>query len=86
MHKAILRALLVVAVTAASGAAQSAPAPRTADGHPDFNGLWKGTKDTVPTGNIAKDLPGLNGVFGLAILSPGITLTVSSKGSAASDQ
>jgi hypothetical protein len=35
------------------------PAPRTADGHPDFNGYWKGSRDTVPVGNIAKDLPGL---------------------------
>jgi hypothetical protein len=37
----------------------SKPAPRTADGHPDFNGYWKGMRDTVPVGNIAKDLPGL---------------------------
>jgi hypothetical protein len=35
------------------------PTPRTADGHPDLNGYWKGTRDTVPVGNIAKDLPGL---------------------------
>jgi hypothetical protein len=35
----------------------SKPAPRTADGHPDFNGFWKGTRDTKPVGNIAKDLP-----------------------------
>src|SRR3984957_20972095 len=35
------------------------PAPRTPDGHPDLNGFWKGTRDTIPTGNIAKDLPGL---------------------------
>ena len=33
--------------------------PKTADGHPDLNGFWKGTRDTKPTGNIAKDLPGL---------------------------
>ncbi len=33
--------------------------PRTADGHPDLNGFWKGTRDTKPVGNIAKDLPGL---------------------------
>jgi hypothetical protein len=39
--------------------APSKPAPRTADGHPDFNGYWKGTRDTKPVGNIAKDLPGL---------------------------
>ncbi len=37
----------------------STPAPRTADGHPDFTGYWKGTKYTNPVGNIAKDLPGL---------------------------
>jgi len=35
------------------------PAPRTADGHPDLSGYWKGTRDTVPVGNMAKDLPGL---------------------------
>src|SRR6266446_5554819 len=34
-------------------------APRTADGHPDLSGYWKGTRDTVPVGNMAKDLPGL---------------------------
>src|SRR5215510_6632410 len=34
-------------------------APRTADGHPDLSGFWKGTRDTKPVGNIAKDLPGL---------------------------
>src|ERR1700689_3418170 len=33
--------------------------PKAADGHPDLNGFWKGMKNTVPTGNIAKDLPGL---------------------------
>src|SRR6266849_1154536 len=35
------------------------PAPRMADGHPDLSGYWKGTRDTKPGGNIAKDLPGL---------------------------
>ena len=39
--------------------AKSAPAPRMAGGHPDFSGYWKGTRDTVPGGNIGKDLPGL---------------------------
>jgi hypothetical protein len=39
--------------------AKPRPAPRTADGHPDLSGYWKGTRDTVPGGNIAKDLPGL---------------------------
>src|SRR5580704_16927287 len=33
-------------------------APRTADGHPDLIGYWKGTRDTRPGGNIGKDLPG----------------------------
>lgn len=32
--------------------------PRTADGHPDLSGYWKGTRETKPVGNIAKDLPG----------------------------
>jgi hypothetical protein len=35
------------------------PAPRIADGHPDFSGYWKGQRGMVPGGNIAKDLPGL---------------------------
>ena len=39
--------------------AKPKPAPRTAGGHPDLSGYWKGTRDTVPGGNIAKDLPGL---------------------------
>ena len=38
--------------------AQSRPIPRMTDGHPDFNGYWKGMRNTVPVGNIAKDLPG----------------------------
>jgi hypothetical protein len=33
------------------------PTPRTADGHPDLSGYWKGTRETRPVGNIAKDLP-----------------------------
>lgn len=38
--------------------AKPKPAPRAADGHPDFSGYWKGTRDTTPGGNIGKDLPG----------------------------
>jgi len=33
------------------------PTPRTADGHPDLSGYWKGTRQTRPGGNIGKDLP-----------------------------
>jgi hypothetical protein len=36
----------------------SKPAPRTADGHPDLSGFWKGDRKMKPTGNIGKDLPG----------------------------
>ena len=38
--------------------APARPAPRTADGHPDLSGYWKGIRGTGPTGNIGKDLPG----------------------------
>jgi len=35
------------------------PAPRLADGHPDFTGFWKPIKEKgKPTGNIGRDLPG----------------------------
>jgi hypothetical protein len=36
----------------------AAQVPKTADGHPDLNGFWKGMKDTKPGGNIGKDQPG----------------------------
>jgi len=46
-------------LTAEEPSGPSKPAPRMTDGHPDFSGYWKGTKNTVPGGNIAKDLPDL---------------------------
>jgi hypothetical protein len=46
-------------MTAPEPSGPSRPAPRMADGHPDFNGYWKGQRGMVPGGNIAKDLPGL---------------------------
>ncbi len=58
---------------------QSATPPKTADGHPDFNGFWRGTRDTVPTGNIAKDLPGLKLPFtaaGEAAWKHNVTATI----------
>ncbi len=36
----------------------SKPTPRTAAGHPDLTGFWKGDRATKPVGNIGKDLPG----------------------------
>jgi hypothetical protein len=57
----------------------SKPAPRTAGGHPDFTGFWKGTRDTKPVGNIAKDLPGLKLPFtpeGEAAWKHNVTATI----------
>ena len=65
--------------SASTSSTPSKPAPRTPDGHPDLNGYWKGTKDTVPTGNIGKDLPGLKLPFtpaGEAAWKHNVTATV----------
>jgi len=55
------------------------PTPKTADGHPDLSGYWKGTRETKPVGNLAKDLPGLKLPLtpaGEAALKHNITATV----------
>jgi hypothetical protein len=44
-------------LTSAEHKGPSQPAPRTADGHPDLTGFWKGSRATKPVGNIGKDLP-----------------------------
>src|ERR1700691_6070273 len=59
ISKFISRIALAMASMAVLAMAASGPAPKTADGHPDLSGFWRGTKDTVPGGNIAKDLPGM---------------------------
>jgi len=51
--------VLAQQMTAPEPSGPSRPAPRMADGHPDFSGYWKGLRGMVPGGNIAKDLPGL---------------------------
>src|SRR5271154_4892746 len=59
--------------------AKNAPAPRTASGHPDLSGYWKGTKDTHPGGNIGKDLPGFKLPLtpaGQAALQHNLTATI----------
>ena len=58
---------------------KSGPTPRTAEGHPDLSGYWKGTRDTVPVGNIGKDLPGLKlplTPVGEAALQHNLTATI----------
>jgi hypothetical protein len=45
-------------LTASEPTGPSKPTPRTADGHPDLGGFWKGDRRTKPVGNIGKDLPG----------------------------
>jgi hypothetical protein len=57
----------------------SKPAPRTADGHPDLSGFWKGMRNTKPVGNIGKDLPGFKlplTAAGEAALKHNVTSTV----------
>jgi hypothetical protein len=57
----------------------AAATPRTADGHPDLSGFWKGSRDTKPVGNIGKDLPGFKLPLtpaGEAALKSNLTTTV----------
>src|SRR5437879_10824267 len=56
---AIFTPALVAQELTAVDVKSNRPTPRTADGHPDLSGYWKGTRDTKPGGNIGKDLPGL---------------------------
>lgn len=55
---AIFTPMLRAQELTASDIKSNRPTPRTADGHPDLTGYWKGTRDTHPVGNIGKDLPG----------------------------
>src|SRR5580698_5159084 len=59
MDRVVIGVILSLLGAAGPAVGQSTPAPKTAEGHPDLNGYWKGTRDTKPGGNIAKDLPGL---------------------------
>jgi hypothetical protein len=55
------------------------PTPRTAEGHPDLSGYWKGTRETHPGGNIGKDLPGFKLPLtpaGQAALQHNLTATI----------
>jgi hypothetical protein len=66
-------------LTAAEPSTPSKPAPRTADGHPDLTGFWKGDRKTKPVGNIGKDLPGLKlplTAAGEAALKHNLTQTI----------
>src|ERR1700751_2980449 len=75
-----MRPLLAVCLSFAMAALTlRAQVPRTPDGHPDLNGFWKGTRDTKPVGNIAKDQPGLKLPFtpaGEAAWKPNVTAPV----------
>ena len=67
------------ALTAAEPTGPLKPAPRTADGRPDFTGFWKGDRKTKPVGNIGKDLPGFKLPLtpaGQAALQHNVTQTV----------
>ena len=44
--------IVTVLVAGLAFAEQPARTHRTADGHPDLSGYWKGTRDTKPGGNM----------------------------------
>ena len=74
MRRAVF--LLVLMFPVLGFAQKPTPAPRTADGHPDLSGYWKGTRDTIPTGNIGKDLPGLKLPLLRAVVKDGVPVVI----------
>jgi hypothetical protein len=66
-------------LTAPEPTGPAKPTPRTADGHPDLTGFWKGDRKTKPVGNIGKDLPGFKlplTAAGQAALQHNLTQTI----------
>src|SRR5437016_2089365 len=55
---AIFTPALVAQELTAPDIKSNRPTPRTADGHPDLTGYWKGIRCTTPVRNIGKDLLG----------------------------
>jgi hypothetical protein len=53
----VITGLFVLSIPLGAQEATTSKAAPRIGGHPDFSGYWKGTRDTRPGGNIAKDLP-----------------------------
>src|ERR1700722_1228198 len=76
---AIFTPTLVAQELTAVDTKSNRPTPRTADGHPDLSGYWKGIRGTSPVGNIGKDLPGFKlplTAAGEAALQHNLTVTI----------